>query len=311
MIPKKTKIYKSGILYFIMQDIDETYPITIIHPDNIPEALLEIPEPPKELRVRGTLPDETFVFLTVVGSRRYSNYGEQVCRTLIAGLSGYPVVVVSGLAMGIDTLAHQTAIENNITTIAFPGSGLHWKNLYPGINRNLAEKILQSGGALVSELKDDQPGAIWTFPRRNRLMAGIAKATLVIESTDKSGTLITARLALDYNRDLLTVPAAIFNETAKGTNGLLRQGATPITCVKDLLEALGLGEMEQDETKTAELANCNPEEKQILILLSNGPMSRDDLIRVVNIPTSEINSLLSIMEIKGLIIEKLGEIWRN
>ena len=294
-----------------MQNIDETYPITIIHPDKIPEALLEIPEPPKELRMRGTLPDETYTFLTVVGSRRYSNYGEQVCRTLIAGLRGYPVVIVSGLAMGIDALSHQTALENNITTIAFPGSGLNWKNLYPGINRRLAEKILESGGALVSELKDDQPGAIWAFPRRNRLMAGIAKATLVIESTDKSGTLITARLALDYNRDLLAVPGAIFNETARGTNGLLRQGATPITCVQDLLEALGFAEIKQSETKTAELANCSPEEKQILILLSNGPMSRDDLIRATNMQTNETNSLLSVMEIKGLVVEKLGEIWRN
>lgn len=294
-----------------MQDINETYPITIIHPDKIPLALLEIPEPPKELRIRGTLPDETFTFLTVVGSRRYSNYGEQVCRTLIAGLRGYPVVVVSGLAMGIDTLAHQTALENKIITIAFPGSGLNWKNLYPGINRGLAEKILESGGALISELKDDQPGAIWTFPRRNRLMAGIARATLIVESTDKSGTLITARLALDYNRDLLAVPGAIFNETAKGTNGLLRQGAVPITCVKDLLDSLGLIETTPGDEKLAELADCSPEEKQILILLSNGPLSRDDLIRATNLPTNETNTILSVMEIKGLIVEKLGEIWRN
>lgn len=279
--------------------------------DEFPESLFEIPEPPKQLRIRGKMPEATYTFLTIVGSRRYSNYGEQVCRTLIKGLRGYPVVIVSGLAMGIDTLAHQTAIENNILTVAFPGSGLDWNNLYPSANRNLAKQILDGGGALISELKDTQTGAIWTFPRRNRLMAGISKATLVIESTNKSGTLITARLALDYNRDLLAVPGPIFNENSEGTNGLLRQGAVPITSTKDLLEALGFSETQNNEQKLQEISDCSTEEKNILILLSNGPLSRDDLIRATNMSTSEANTTISVMEIKGLIIERLGEIWRN
>lgn len=279
--------------------------------DEFPESLFEIPEPPKQLRIRGKMPEATYIFLTIVGSRRYSNYGEQVCRTLIKGLRGYPVVIVSGLAMGIDTLAHQTAIENNILTVAFPGSGLDWNNLYPSANRNLAKQILDGGGALISELKDTQAGAIWTFPRRNRLMAGISKATLVIESTNKSGTLITARLALDYNRDLLAVPGPIFNENSEGTNGLLRQGAVPITSTKDLLEALGFSETQNNEQKLQEISDCSTEEKNILILLSNGPLSRDDLIRATNMSTSEANTTISVMEIKGLIIERLGEIWRN
>lgn len=299
------------VIDYMKKDINKTYPIKRLLSEEFPVTLAEIPQPPKKLSFRGVMPDSTLTYLTVVGSRHYSPYGEHVTHTLIAGLRGYPVVIVSGLAMGIDTIAHQTALSNNIPTISFPGSGLDWDVLSPSENRNLAEQILESGGALISEFNDTQNGAPWTFPQRNRLMAGLARATLLIECTEKSGTLITARLALDYNRDLLVVPGSIFGESSTGSNKLLRQGAVPITCVEDLIEALGFSQSENPSAKTAELANCSPNERAVLELLRNNSLSRDDIINSMELSVAETNSILSIMEIKGLIIERFGEMWRN
>lgn len=293
------------------QDINKKYPIKRLPPEEFPLVLTEIPQPPKKLSFRGTMPNSALTYLTVVGSRHYSPYGEHVTHTLISGLRGYPVVIVSGLAMGIDTIAHDTALVNEIPTISFPGSGLDWDAISPSENKKLAERILESGGALISEFNDNQLGAPWTFPQRNRLMAGLAQATLLIECTEKSGTLITARLALDYNRDLLVVPGPIFGEGSMGTNKLLRQGATPITCIEDLIEALGFSKIENPDVHTALLANCSPNEKKVFELLKNGSLLRDDLIESLDLPIADSNATLSIMEVKGLIVERYGEMWRN
>ena len=142
---------------------------------------------------------------------------------------------------------------------------------------------------------------------RNRLMAGMSRAVLVIEAEEKSGTLITARLTTEYNRDLLAIPGSIFSPSSKGTNRLIRQGATPVTSAEDVLEALGF-ELEKDESKQAKLfEDLSPEEKKIIDLLRE-PQPRDDLIRELKMSTAMANSLLSIMEIKGLIKEEMGEI---
>jgi len=204
-----------------------------------PSQLFEIPEPPKEFFVRGEMPSNDSVLLTIVGSRKYSSYGRDACETLIAGLVGYDIVIVSGLALGIDTIAHKAALGAGLKTIAVPGSGLDDKVLYPSTNRLLAKDIIEKGGALLSEFAPDFRATIWGFPQRNRIMAGLSQATLVIEAEEKSGTLITARLALDYNRDVLAVPGSILSQGSRGTNQLLRQGATPITSSEDLLGALG------------------------------------------------------------------------
>lgn len=274
----------------------------------IPEPLKHIPQPPKQLSVRGTFPNfEKNKFLCVVGSRKYTSYGEDVCRTLIADLAGYPIVIVSGLAHGIDRIAHESALENNLLTIAFPGSGLDDKVLYPKAQYQLAQNILMSGGALVSEFKSDFSATLWSFVQRNRLMAGLAHATLVIEAEHKSGTRVTARLATEYNRDVFAVPGNIFSKNSEGTNELIKLGATPITCAQDILEALGFT---VTETKPAELfSQCTPEEEQVIRLLNN-PKMKGDLIRELGIPIHKANILLSQMELKGLIKETGGEIRR-
>lgn len=287
----------------------DEFPIYELGSDFIEKYFNEIPQPPKRLFARGTFPnDPQLTFLTVVGARQHSRYGQEACEFLIKGLAGYPIVIISGLALGIDGIAHQAALDAGLITVAFPGSGLAEKTLYPRAHFKLAEKILRSGGALVSEFEHIQSSTEWTFPQRNRLMAGISRATLIIEATHKSGSRITTKLATDYNRDVLAVPGEIFNHLAEGPNELIRMGATPITSPTELLEALGFV---VTETKPADLfSQCTHDEERILKMLT-GPIPRGELIRMMAVPTHKANILLSQMEIKGLIKESGGELRRS
>jgi len=284
--------------------------IMIFEKEFWPESFLEIPQPPKKLFIIGNLPDpKEYTYLCVIGSRKYSSYGREVCEKLIEGLAGYPIVIVSGLALGIDSLAHESALSNELKTVAFPGSGLSSAVLYPRANFSLAQKIVAAGGCLISELDGDTKAAEWTFPQRNRLMAGISKAVLVIEAEEKSGTSITAKLATDYNKDVLAIPGSIFSPNSEGSNRLIREGATPIRHSQDLLEALGFKPQENQQSPNKIIEDCSDEEKEILLLLNNG-MTRSELARELKKPISEINQTLSIMEIKGIIKESMGEIHR-
>lgn len=284
------------------------FPAEKLAPDAFPRMLREIPQPPKELWVRGTLPDEDRVHLAVVGSRAATTYGKESCRTLIAGLRGYDIVIVSGLALGIDAIAHEAALDAGLGLLAVPGSGLSDEVLYPRTNLHLAHKILDAGGALLSEYPPDLRAATWTFPQRNRIMTGLSRAVLIIEAEEKSGTLITARMAVDYNRDVLVVPGAITSRNSRGTNALIRQGATPITSPDDLLEALGFDRPDDARAQGARsLENLSPEERTVIEHLRE-PRTRDELMHALKLPISSANILLSAMEIKGLIKEELGKI---
>lgn len=277
--------------------------------EEFPPSLLEIPQPPKELYIEGVLPDDEFIFLTVVGSRKYSKYGEEACQKIISGLRGEKIVIVSGLALGIDSIAHKAALDAGITTIAVPGSGLDRRVIHPHSNAGLADEIVRCGGTLLSELEPLQPAGIHTFPARNRIMAGMSKAVLIIEAQDKSGTLITAKLAVEYNKDLLAVPGSIFSLNSNGTNRLIHQGATPVSSSNDLLEALGLAR--KDGGREIDLNSLSPNEIKIMELLSIEAMARDELIRESGIKASEINVILSMMEIKEFIKELGGKIQRE
>jgi DNA processing protein len=277
-----------------------SYPI---EPLALPERIREIADPPKQLTIRGTFPDDTRYFLSVVGSREYTPYGQQACERIIRGLRGYPVVIVSGLALGIDGIAHRTALDVGIPTIAVPGSGLDDAVLYPATHRKLARDILDAGGALVSEFEPRWRPRPESFPQRNRIMAGMSHAVLVIEATIRSGTLITARLASEYCRDVLAVPGPIHSATSAGPHMLIQKGAYLVTSAKDVLTALGI-----DTTETAtdiSSTASSPEERQVLSLLSK-PMPRDELIHALALPISDANVLLASLEIKGIIEERLG-----
>ncbi len=279
-----------------------------LRPEEFPANVMEMADPPKELYLEGTLPDSNeFTYLTIVGSRRVTRYGQEACESLIHGLAGQPIAIISGLAIGTDTIAHKAALDTGLPTIAIPGSGLDRSVLHPQSNARLADRIVEAGGALLSELPPTAPAGIHTFPRRNRIMAGLSKATLIVEAGEKSGTLITARLALDYNREVGALPGSIFSLQSYGTNQLIRQGATPITSSSDIFEMLDL-KSETDEAPTLDLNLLSPAEKVIVDLLIIEPLPRDELIRRSERPTNEINVLLATMEIKGLIKEALGEI---
>ena len=271
---------------------------------DFPPLLREIPDPPKKgLWLRGTLPSTDKKWLAVVGARACTPYGKQALEYLLGGLAGYPVVIVSGLAYGIDAEAHKAALRHGLPTVAVPGSGLDWNVLYPKANQGLAREILATGGALLSEEKPDATALDYMFPRRNRIMVGLSHAPLVVEAKEKSGSLITAKLATEYNRELLVVPGSIFSESSKGTHQFLKLGASAATEPADILRALGLAEA--TPLSPSERADLSATEARVLELIAS-PLSRDELIRALELPISEANVLLSTMEIKGLIVENLG-----
>ena len=201
----------------------------------------------------------------------------------------------------------QESDANRIKNNSFPGSGLSDEAIYPKTNVRLIKEVIENGGCLISEFEPDFKATQWGFPMRNRLMAGISKAVLIIEAEEKSGTLITARLTTEYNRDLLVVPGSIFSSNSKGTNKLIRQGATPVTCSEDVLEALGF-ERKKDENVQAKLFEDLSSEEKMVIKILREPMPRDDLIRAMKMPIPNANAVLSVMEIKELIKEEMGEI---
>jgi DNA processing protein len=261
--------------------------------------LQEIPQPPKELWYEGQLPGSDLTLIAVVGSRKYTTYAKQTIEYLLSGLTGYKIGIVSGLALGVDGLAHENALANKLYTLAVPGSGLSEKVLYPPSHRSLARKIIEGGGGLLSEYPPETAAATWTFPQRNRIMAGLCQATLLIEAGEKSGTLITARLAVDYNRELLAVPGSIFSRNSVGTNQFIKLGATPVTEPADILTALNIEIAEKPNLETLRRDLSSSEVRVISLLLE--PRDRDSLIRLLELPVSEAGILLMKMEMQGYI----------
>jgi DNA processing protein len=279
--------------------------IKTLKPADFPELLKEIPSPPKELYLIGELPAEDKIYLAVVGTRKFSNYGKDACEKIISGLRGFNFVIVSGLALGLDSIAHRLAIDNNLPTIAIPGSGLDDKVLHPHSHLKLSKEIVHSRGCLLSEFPATMPAGLHTFPQRNRIIAGISRGTLVIEAPERSGALITAGFALEFNRDVFSVPGSIFNENSKGTNKLIKMGAIPVSSAEDILDAFDIPY--EGENLKFNFA-LSPLEEKILNALSE-PMDKDDLIRKLGLPAAEINPTLTMMTINGIIKQSGGEIY--
>lgn len=273
-----------------------------------PQQLKEIPDPPDTLYIKGEMAtppqNREQKFVCVVGSRKASPYGKDMCEQIISGLAGYPITIVSGLALGIDACAHSSALRAGLHTIAFPGSGLGEHVLYPRSNHRLAEEIISAGGALISEYAPDTVSGPWAFPRRNRLMAALCELVIIIECRKESGSLITARLALDYNRMVGTVPGSVFSTHSEGPHYLLRQGASIIESSADVLELLGFA----GPDAPPQLFDNLPTDEQKVAEALSYPMPRDTLIEILGWPAHQIQIVLARMEIKGLIEEKLGEI---
>lgn len=203
---------------------------------NYPLLLKEIYNPPQILYYLGSLKANEQKPLAVVGSRKISPYGEKICKFLIEKLARAGLTIISGLALGVDGLAHQIALENKTKTIAVLGSGLNV--IYPPVHKNLAKKIIKANGAVVSEYPPFTQPSKLTFPARNRIIAGLSLGVLVIEAQKKSGALITARLALEQGREVFAVPGSIYNKNSDGCNLLIKMGARPVTKPEDVLEIL-------------------------------------------------------------------------
>jgi len=289
-----------------MNDITHT-----LYPPEYPFLLQQIARQPSHLYIQGTLPPAHFIYLCVIGSRNHSSYGKDVCNHLIQGLTGYPIAIVSGLALGIDSLAHEAALTANLPTVAFPGSGLASHVLYPRTRQDLAKRIVTQGGALLSPFSMNQPGLHWTFPERNRLMAGISKATLIIEGRKGSGTLGTAEYATQFNRDVMIVPGSIFSELSYGPLLLLKDGAHPVTTAIEILTVLGfdttphISLQRSDQPSLWPITKYSTLEKQIIERLTS-PSLRDEVIRSLNISLSHANATISELEIKGILAEENG-----
>lgn len=276
-------------------------------PHEYPRALREIPSPPAHLWMRGAWAPNGTRLLAVVGSRALSPYGKEACEKLIAGLSGYPISIVSGLALGADACAHRAALSAGLHTIAVPGSGLDDSVIYPRTHLPLARDILASGGALLSEHEAQYRPQAFDFPSRNRIMVGISQAVLVIEAGEKSGTLITARLTHEYNRDLLCVPHRIGDPHGFGAQIFLRLGATLVASSAHILEALGLEERQKEPA--AVLDTLAGVEKVLYDILIN-PLSRDEVVRTSKLPVGDVLTALLSLELKGLCKEEFGA-WRR
>lgn len=281
-----------------------------LHKSDYPPLLKEIRGLPDTFDYAGTLPPYDYKFLCVVGSRKYTEYGREACRKLIMGLQGYPIVIVSGLAFGIDSIAHEAALAASLTTISFPGSGLSLKVLYPSPHRGLAMKIIEKGGALFSSFNVDQEAAPWTFPTRNTWMAGISHATLIVEGSKSSGTIITGEQALNFSRDVLVVPGSIFSESSYGPHMLIRRGATPVSSSADILQALGFAHIRSDGMDStlpnyAEMS-LTDEQRKIIDYLRFDNLSSTDLISKTGFSPSKFNLITSELELLGLISQANG-----
>ena len=295
------------------QDILKDMEIRELERSEWPTQLLEIPQLPKKLWVRGKLPPEGHKLLTVVGSRAMTQYGREACQNIISGLAGYPISIVSGLALGVDACAHKAALAAGLHTVAIPGSGLDDSVISPRTNFGLAKDILAVGGALVSEQEPMHKPRLGEFPSRNRLMVGLSHAVLMIEAGQKSGTLITARLASEYNRDLLCIPHRIGDPHAFGPHLFIRLGAALVTEPLHILEVLGIPPREGGATS---VAPSDLEDAELVIWnMLEEPKTRDEILRAAADSTGSPQAgkaltALVALELRGLIKEEFGA-WRR
>jgi len=273
---------------------------TMPEQDDYPPLLNEIYDPPPILYYRGALPKEHSFSIAVVGTRKNTPYGKIACEQIVAGLVRSTIVIASGLAYGIDAIAHQATLDAAGTTIAILGASLEKNNIYPAHNRSLAERIAESGGALVSEHPPGTPPLKQYFPRRNRIISGISLGVLVVEAPEQSGALLTARYALEQDRDVFAVPGNITSENSLGTNNLIKMGARPVSEAEDILSALNLERAEEYSTASDVVPNTR-EEAVILDSLTKEPLHVDDIARLTKLAVRDINAALTLMEMKGMV----------
>lgn len=275
--------------------------------DSYPILLKKINDPPVFLFVNGELQPIDRYAIAVVGTRIPSDYGKIVTEKLCSELINNGITVVSGLARGVDTIAHQTAVKKSGRTIAVIGSGIDV--IYPAENLKLSQMIAENGAVVTEFGLETKPDAM-NFPKRNRIIAGLSLGTIVVEAGEKSGALITANLALDYNREVFAIPGNINSPKSKGANQLIKEGAKLVTSIGDVLEEL------QSQLKTRKVTaisinwnNFAPQERMILEKLSEKPVHIDELARIAKKQTGEVLSILLALEFKDMVKQLPGKLF--
>jgi len=266
--------------------------------ESYPDLLKQITDPPNRLFVWGNPETLQETSLAIVGSRKPSDYGIRVAAYLAHELCHY-LPIISGLAYGIDTVALTEAASAG-RAIAVIGSGLDRENFYPACNWQLAQRIVEAGGAVISEYPVGTPPLKHHFPARNRVIAGLARGVIVIEAAEQSGALITADLALQFNREVFAVAGSIFIPQAVGTNNLIKDGAQMVTKTEDVLNNLGIAPLSNQVSLTLDLL---PEEQTIINILSTQSegLSINELTNLIQLDTAKVSSTLTMMEIKGMV----------
>jgi DNA processing protein len=261
-----------------------------------PRLLKEIKNPPETLYFRGRILPKENCF-AIVGTRRFSSYGKQIALELAGDLAEAGLTIVSGLAPGIDTFSHQAALEKKGRTIAVLGTGLDEKSIYPQSNLKLAKKIIETGGALISEYPPETRGTQFTFPQRNRIISGLSIGVLIVEAREKSGALITANHAFSQNRKVFATPGPIHSSTARGCHYLIKTGAKLVDNVNDILKELNLPQKELSSFYGGE----TQEENLILKALKEEALYIDKIIEKTKLSAAVVSSILATLEIKGKI----------
>ncbi|HMQ01798.1 MAG TPA: DNA-processing protein DprA [Candidatus Doudnabacteria bacterium] len=273
---------------------------------NYPPQLRQIPDPPLVLYCQGNR--DLFhnqLTIGVVGSRRATSYGKLVIQKLLAPINSQSVIIVSGLAFGIDAEAHRIALKNQLPTIAVLGSSIDESHLYPTENINLAKEILTNNGLLLSEYPPPTAARKHQFVARNRIIAGLSSAVIIIEAAEKSGALITADFALDFNRTVFAVPGSILSPMSAGPHRLIQHGALLLQSVQDILAELNLTAltpaMQQPQSTAVATPKLTAEQQRVLKYMQLEPITFEQLLVTLAIPTQQLQVLLSQLELKQLI----------
>jgi len=283
----------------------------VIHKNNkqYPAILRQIADPPAQLYYRGTLNEDIFEnCLAVVGSRRMTQYGKKATDQLVGQVAAAGITIVSGFMYGVDVASHKAAVDAGGKTIAVMPCGI--ERIHPEHQKDVYEKIIETGGLVVSEWDGDSAPATWTFPRRNRIVAGLAKATLVVEAGLESGSLITAALAKKYARQVFAVPGPITSELSKGTSQLIQEGASLVASANDILSFFGKTQL-ADRKKAALSHSENPVEEEILRVLQKESIEIDWIARKTGMSVVDLGTTLSLMELQGFISQDGGKYYVN
>lgn len=265
--------------------------------NNYPTLLQSIPQPPQALYYKGAPPQEvlgTKLAVAIVGSRKISPYGKLVTSKLAQELSRHKVVIVSGLAFGVDAQAHQAAVAEGKAVVAVLACGLD--AIYPASHYQLAQKIIECGGSIVSEYPDGVPPLKANFIARNRIISGLSHGVLITEAAERSGSLHTANFALEQGREVFAIPGNITSPTSLGTNNLIKTGATPVTNTQDILDVFGVRRNE-----VASILPANQMEAALLDLLDTGILSTNELLSGSELSPDTFNQTLTMLEITGKI----------